>query len=32
MGSTNTLEIDVENVGFELVYTDQKHGWLIKGQ
>ena len=32
MGSTNTLEIDVENVGFELVYTDQKHGWVIIGQ
>ena len=31
MGSTATLEIDVENAGFELVYTDSNHGWQIIG-
>lgn len=31
MGSTDTLELDVENAGFELVYTDDKHGWVIIG-
>jgi hypothetical protein len=31
MGSTDTLELDVENAGFELVYTDNKHGWVIIG-
>ena len=31
MGSTGTLEIDVENAGFELVYTDSNHGWQIIG-
>ena len=31
MGSTDTLEVDVENAGFELVYTDEKHGWVIIG-
>ena len=32
MGSTDTLELDVESAGFELVYTNDTHGWVIIGQ
>ena len=32
MGSTATLELDVESAGFELVYTNDTHGWVIIGQ
>ena len=32
MGSTDSLQIDSDNAGFELIYADSTDGWVIIGQ
>ena len=32
MGSTESLQVDSNNVGFELIYTDSTDGWVVIGQ
>ena len=32
MGSTESLEVDTDNAGFELIYADSTDGWVIIGQ
>ena len=31
MGSTDSLEVDSDNVGLELIYADSTDGWIIIG-
>ena len=31
MGSTESLEVDSDNAGFELIYADSTDGWIIIG-
>ena len=32
MGSTESLQVDSNNVGFELIYADSTDGWVVIGQ